>query len=247
MVAADSGRVKPFTGHLVRGALLKLIKGADPELARMLHEPHQPRPYSVTPALPVNHRRTIRENLWWIKPGEQVRFHVGFLQDHIGEKTLRGILESTPQIKLGETPFNVAKIEIRKTTHQELVETAKPEQTVVMRFRSPTQLTIMRTPPHTGGHRRAPRLGGETRPHTPIQPPNTGNRHRKTGKNRRVHGNPTVPAKQPRRLRTLDKHPHKIRNNRQHRSQKNHRNGTHTKNRTQRVNQAPIAQQKLPS
>ena len=143
MVAADSGRVKPFTGHLVRGALLKLIKGADPELARMLHEPHQPRPYSVTPALPVNHRRTIRENLWWIKPGEQVRFHVGFLQDHIGEKTLRGILESTPQIKLGETPFNVAKIEIRKTTHQELVETAKPEQTVVMRFRSPTQLTIM--------------------------------------------------------------------------------------------------------
>jgi len=105
MVAKDSGRVRTFKGHLVRGALLNLIKNIDSDLAQKLHQPHQPRPYSVTPATPVAHQKTIRENLWWIKPGEHAEFHVGLLQDNIGEKILQKILENQQEIKLGETPF----------------------------------------------------------------------------------------------------------------------------------------------
>ncbi|MGQ9721243.1 MAG: CRISPR system precrRNA processing endoribonuclease RAMP protein Cas6 [Candidatus Jordarchaeum sp.] len=142
MVATDSGRVKPFTGHLVRGTLLALIRNADPELAQRLHEPHQQRPYSVTPAKPVAQPMSIRENLWWIRPGDHVRFHAGFLQDHIGEKTFQKILESRPEIKLGETPFTPVRIELKRTTYEELVKTAQPEEIVTMRFTSPTQFTI---------------------------------------------------------------------------------------------------------
>nr|MDO8080485.1 CRISPR system precrRNA processing endoribonuclease RAMP protein Cas6 [Candidatus Freyarchaeota archaeon] len=143
MVATDSGRVKPFTGHLIRGALLNLIKNADPDLAQKLHEPHQQRPYSVTPATPVAHQRTIRENLWWIQPGEHVRFHAGFLQDHVGEKAFQKILEGRPEIKLAETPFTPVRIEVKRTTHEELVKTAQPETVVTIRFQSPTQLPII--------------------------------------------------------------------------------------------------------
>jgi CRISPR-associated endoribonuclease Cas6 len=143
MVATDSGRVRTFTGHLVRGALLNLIKNVDPELAQKLHEPHQQRPYSVTPATPVAHPRNIHENLWWIQAGEHVRFHAGFLQDHIGEKAFQKILEDRQEIKFGETPFTPVRIELKRTTHEELVKTAQPEPVITMRFHSPTQLPII--------------------------------------------------------------------------------------------------------
>nr|MDO8081299.1 CRISPR system precrRNA processing endoribonuclease RAMP protein Cas6 [Candidatus Freyarchaeota archaeon] len=143
MVATDSGRVKPFTGHLVRGALLSILKNADPDLAQKLHEPHESRPYSVTPAVPVAHPKNIRQSLWWIEPGEHVMFHAGFLQNHIGEKTFQKILENRQEIKLGETPFTPVRIELRRTTYEELVKTAQPEPVVTMRFRSPTQLPII--------------------------------------------------------------------------------------------------------
>lgn len=142
MAATDSGRFKPFTGHLVRGALLNLIRNADPDLAQKLHEPHESRPYSITPAVPVAHPRVIRENLWWIQPGELVRFHAGFLQDHVGEKTFQKILENRQEIKLGETPFTPVKIALKRTTYEELVKTAQPEPIITLRFQSPTQLPI---------------------------------------------------------------------------------------------------------
>jgi CRISPR-associated endoribonuclease Cas6 len=142
MVANDSGRLKTFTGHLVRGALLTLIRNVDPELAESLHEPHQPRPYSVTPATPVGQPMSIRENLWWIKPGDHVRFHAGFLQDHIGEKAFQKILEGRQEIKLGETPFIPVRIELKRTTYEELVKTAQPEEIITVKFTSPTQFAI---------------------------------------------------------------------------------------------------------
>jgi CRISPR-associated endoribonuclease Cas6 len=143
MVATDSGRANPFTGHLVRGALLNLLKNVDPDLAQGLHEPHRSRPYSVTPVTQLARRRVIRQNLWWIQPGDQVKFHAGFLQDHIGEKTLQKILEGRPEIKLGEIPFTLVKIELKRTTYEELVKTAQPEEIITVRFQSPTQLPIM--------------------------------------------------------------------------------------------------------
>lgn len=142
MAARDSGRVKPFTGHLVRGALLNLIEKTDPELSRILHEPHQTRPYSITPATPVAHQKTIRENLWWIKPQEHVEFHIGLLQEQTEEKILQGILENMQEIKLGETPFTPTKINFKKTTHQELVKSAKPQRTITINFQTPTRLSI---------------------------------------------------------------------------------------------------------
>jgi len=107
MVAKDSGRIRIFTGHLVRGALLNLIKNIDQDLAQKLHQPHQPRPYSVTPATPVAHPKTIRENLWWIKPGEHVKSHIGLLQDNIGEKILQKILENQQEISLEKRPSHL--------------------------------------------------------------------------------------------------------------------------------------------
>ncbi len=142
MVATDSGRLKTFTGHLVRGALLSLIRNVDPELAESLHEPHQPRPYSVSPATPVGQPMSVRENLWWIKPGDRVRFHAGFLQDHIGEKAFQKILEGGQEIKLGEIPFTPARIELKRTTYEELVKTAQPQEIITIKFTSPTRFEI---------------------------------------------------------------------------------------------------------
>jgi len=139
VAALGSGGIKRFSGHLVRGGLLDFFNRVDPELASELHTPNQPRPYSVSPALPVGKGR-IYGDLFHVRKGDVFEFHLGFLIDEIGEKVLEHL--SDFKIKLGEVGFTPVELKFKRKEYEEFIKSAEIHDRFRMVFKTPTQLSV---------------------------------------------------------------------------------------------------------
>lgn len=138
--ALNSGGIRRFSGHLVRGGLLSFFSRVDPELASELHTPNQLRPYSVSPAFPVGEGR-VHGGLFHVRAGDKFQFRLGFLVDAIGEKLLEHLFDF--QVKLGEVEFSLVEIELRKKSYDEFVRNVSVSDRFRVLFRTPTQLSVM--------------------------------------------------------------------------------------------------------
>lgn len=137
--ALNSGGIRRFSGHLVRGGLLSFFAKVDPELADALHAPNQLRPYSVSPAFPVGKGRA-QGDLFYVRAGDEFWFRLGFLLDEVGEKLLEHLFDF--KVKLGEVDFSLVEVELKRKSYEELVRRASVSDRFRLFFRTPTQLSV---------------------------------------------------------------------------------------------------------
>lgn len=137
--ALNSGGVKRFSGHLVRGGLLGFFSRVDPDLAGALHAPDQLRPYSVSPIFPLGEKR-IHGDLLHVKTGDEFQFRLGFLVDDIGKRLLERLFDL--KVKLGEVEFSLVEVNLRKKNYDEFVKDVNVSDRFRVFFRTPTQLSV---------------------------------------------------------------------------------------------------------
>ncbi|MHA2034125.1 MAG: CRISPR-associated endoribonuclease Cas6 [Candidatus Thorarchaeota archaeon] len=141
-VPMEKGRVNSFTGHLIRGALLRMISNRDPELVSLLHDGKNVRPYSVAPVR-MSRRRDQRDLLWEIRPGRRLRFRVCSLARDVSRRIIEGLLTTGwEDLKIGETHLRVVAARFESKSFAELVKDAPPVDSHEFKFISPTKFEI---------------------------------------------------------------------------------------------------------
>jgi CRISPR-associated endoribonuclease Cas6 len=96
MIAENNAFLPPFTGHLLRGLLYKVLAESDEDLVDLLHEKSNKRPFGLS-KLYVTDRRNFRrvENTGEleIKRGVQLYFYITVIGKAIKDRVIKAILE----------------------------------------------------------------------------------------------------------------------------------------------------------
>ncbi|MHA1876625.1 MAG: CRISPR-associated endoribonuclease Cas6 [Promethearchaeota archaeon] len=136
----------PFTGHLIRGALLKTISDFDKQLAEKLHEGNKIRPYSISPLFPLKQRYFKRSNRGEIIVEKEgfLAFRLGILSSSLAEKMVKITLQKEEMtINLAGGEFKVFSISIRKTSTAELFHNKNPlSKKYTLQFLTPTYFNL---------------------------------------------------------------------------------------------------------
>ncbi|MHA1347480.1 MAG: CRISPR system precrRNA processing endoribonuclease RAMP protein Cas6 [Candidatus Heimdallarchaeaceae archaeon] len=148
LTAKENCLLPSFTGSLVRGAFLSLIKSKDSILSDKLHEGNKKRPFSLTPVFRFNESlaRTRRGEIV-VKKNEKYFFRLGVLTEELAdliETIALAALQST--IELAANKFTLLQVSREKKTTKDLLLTNEllPEIFSLV-FKSPTYLTINAT------------------------------------------------------------------------------------------------------
>jgi len=138
------GILPSFTGHILRGAILKLINKHDKELAEKLHEGNKVRAYSISPLHSVGKQinRTKRGEII-VEENELMKFRFGVLTKKLAERMVKiTILEEQMILNLVNIKFEINRVEIKKTTAKELLEKNPESNKFQLKFITPTYFNI---------------------------------------------------------------------------------------------------------
>jgi len=114
-VVASTTRQLPFTGVMLRGALLSIIREYQPELARLIHDRPGIRPFSLSLLTP--HRRDFSTLLI---DGRTYQFRITFLEEHIMDTMLNFLAEDRPTFNLLGTELTTSHVELDRVTFLDL-------------------------------------------------------------------------------------------------------------------------------
>lgn len=143
-------RLPPFTGHLLRAAVLKLISNNFPSLAENLHKDNELRPYSLSPLRSFRGKflRTKSRGEIELTAGAKVKFRLGLLTTDIAEQILRiNLQEEKLTITLAKGEFQIESIKMTKLAPERLLkESAHRSNKFQLSFLTPTYLAIKKCP-----------------------------------------------------------------------------------------------------
>ncbi|MHA1502683.1 MAG: CRISPR-associated endoribonuclease Cas6 [Candidatus Heimdallarchaeota archaeon] len=142
--AKNDGLLPPFTGHLLRGAILKLIKEHDEELSEKLHEGNKIRPYCLSPLYSKNNRmnRTRRGEII-TKDNKLMKFRFGILTEELAERMVKiTLLKDQKTLELANNEFKIVSIEIKNTNAKELLQRKLVNGKFQLKFLTPTYFNI---------------------------------------------------------------------------------------------------------
>ena len=147
--------LRPTMGHHAHAAFLAILRENDPELAETLHTQSAQKPFTVSP-LVAKGRQYGRQ--LHIRAGTDCRLRYTFLDDAIFASFGRAFLKfQLPMVRLGEATFQVKQMVSHaaaeaqgsaatekgvswsgNATYADLVESAKAETEILLKFHSPT-------------------------------------------------------------------------------------------------------------
>ena len=158
-------KLRPTMGHHAHAAFLAIIRQSNPELAEKLHAQSAQKPFTVSPLIAEAKKR---DNLLHIKAGTDCRLRFTFLDDALFTDFGRAFLKfKLPMIRLGDATFQVKQLVSHatenqdwsgNTTYADLVQSAKAETQIRLKFHSPTAFRTL-----------TPR-GQKTYNHTQVDP-----------------------------------------------------------------------------
>ena len=133
-LVSSTTRQLPFTGVMLRGALLAIIKESQPELACLLHDAPGIRPFSLSLLTP--HRRDFATLLI---EGRTYQFRVTFLEEHIMDTMLEFLTRDRPVFNLLGAELTTSHVELDRVTFLDLVaDSSTPIYSFSLRFLTPT-------------------------------------------------------------------------------------------------------------
>jgi len=134
-----------FTGQLIRGAILQIIKESDEILSEKLHEGNKIRPYSVSPLRLIDKEisRTKRGEII-IEKDSTLRFRLGILMNELAERIVKITLQKEEmKFYLAEGEFKVINLDVKKKSVKELLlEEIINLNSLSLNFVTPTYFNI---------------------------------------------------------------------------------------------------------
>jgi len=150
LIVKNNARLPPFTGHLLRAAVLKLIDNNCPVLAEKLHKDNELRPYSLSPLLSFRGKflRTKSRGEIELTADYKVKFRLGLLTTDIAEQILSiNLREEKLTITLAKGEFLIESIQMTKLAPESLLtESATKPNKFQLSFLTPTYLAIKKCP-----------------------------------------------------------------------------------------------------
>lgn len=138
----ENGRVNYFTGHLIRGAFLKLLSEVDSDIVEALHSSTTLRPYSIQPVR-FPFKGDQRSALWEFYPGEKRVFRINSLSKDVNTSLLKAIFSTQGStIKIGETNCVIDAIRFERTNFVDIVKNSIEAIAFDFDFVSPTKFEI---------------------------------------------------------------------------------------------------------
>ena len=138
-----SGYLPPFTGGLVRGFLLDVIRKNNPKLASELHKPHATRPFSIKPLRPKNKKMVVIHGGWKIEENDLLIFSIGILDDSLEAEIFNHIIDQET-VTFSKLSFSVEKIEVRRKKYRDLLK-ALYNRRIGIEFKTPTIFSMKGT------------------------------------------------------------------------------------------------------
>ncbi len=157
--------LRPTMGHHAHAAFLAILRRSDPDLAETLHAQSTQKPFTVSPL--VAKAKQYAKQLH-IRAGTECKLRFTFLDDTLFTAFGRAFLKfQLPKIRLGSAIFQVKQLVSHateaedwsgNTTYPDLVQSAKAEADIRLKFHSPTAFRTL-TP-----------QGQKTYNHTQVDP-----------------------------------------------------------------------------
>ena len=135
-----------FTGYISRGLLLNMMSRAKPDEASRLHEPNEPKPYSVTPLFFKSKLKA--ESGYLLDPAYPCEVAFRFLEDGLAKLAL-DCLSERDRFLVIDAFFQVESIEVRHESYEDLEAEAKPIEAFRLYFRTPTYFKELGSPFHS--------------------------------------------------------------------------------------------------
>ena len=137
--------LRPTMGHHAHAAFLSILKESNPEVAKAVHAPAAQKPFTVSPLIA---KAKNRNNRLYIRAGTECKLRLTFLDDALFQHFGKAFLTlAMPPIRLGEAVFQVRQMVSHATeerswskseTYAELIQSAKMDAKMSLRFYSPT-------------------------------------------------------------------------------------------------------------
>ncbi|MBD3190842.1 MAG: CRISPR-associated endoribonuclease Cas6 [Candidatus Heimdallarchaeota archaeon] len=144
--ALNNAFLPPFTGHIIRAAILKTISQENAALAGKLHEGNKIRPFSLSPIIPYKSRlhRTKRGEIK-VQEGETFQFRLGILSSELAQQLVTITLaKERLKFQLAKGQFKIVSINIEQSTAEELLTPSTPlPKKMRFVFHTPTYLSIL--------------------------------------------------------------------------------------------------------
>ena len=157
--------LRPTMGHHAHAAFLAILRDSDPDLVETLHAQSAQKPFTVSPLIAKGRQHEKRLH---IRVGTDCRLRFTFLDNALFTSFGRAFLTSTlSTIRLGDAIFQVKQLVSHaaedqnwsgNTTYADLVQSAKAETEIRLKFHSPTAFRAL-----------TPR-GQRTYSHTQVDP-----------------------------------------------------------------------------
>lgn len=163
LIPPEDVTLRPTMGHHAHAAFLSLLRLSNPEKAEEIHTASTQKPFTVSPLIGNG---TRRGSLLRIRAGTECRLRFTFLNDalfaHFGSAFLT---QGLPSIRLGGAVFQLSRWVIsgeetkdwsRNATYEKLIESARTDTRMRLRFYSPT--TFRELSPHGKKTRNQPHI-----------------------------------------------------------------------------------------
>lgn len=139
---SEKGRVNKFTGHLIRGAFLNLLKQVDPDVVNRLHDGRSMRPYSIAPVR-FSREARMSKHLWRLRPGQKLTFRLSSLSKEVNTSLLEAVMKlSNEPVRIGYTHCDLVGVRYETASFTELVKQVGNSRRFIYHFLSPTKFEI---------------------------------------------------------------------------------------------------------
>lgn len=145
LIPTEDVRLRPTMGHHAHAAFLSLLRISNPGKAEEIHAASTQKPFTVSPLIGKGKRHG---NFLWIRAATKCWLRFTFLNDELFTHFSPAFFaQELPLIRLGQAPFQFDHLIVnnienhgwsRNITYADLVESAKPETEICLKFHSPT-------------------------------------------------------------------------------------------------------------
>lgn len=124
-----------YTGDIVRGIFLHIMRKIDPALSSELHEEQVPKPYATTPLYFKSKEKLAKGYV--IDHTYPVSFTIKLLRDDLVERIIENISESF-HLTIISTSAYVTNIVFNSISYDELIDGSEPKERFRIIFKTPT-------------------------------------------------------------------------------------------------------------
>ena len=146
LVVERLAEIAPTTGHFAHALFLDLVRQVDPDLAEVLHDRADRKPFTVSPLL---HESEDRPLTGVVQPGQRGRLRLTILDDRVFATLIRKFrADPWTTVRAGSASLIVADVTTvpgrwsGAASLEEIWDNASPRRTVTLHFATPTSFSL---------------------------------------------------------------------------------------------------------